>query len=178
MKAAGLQFSSAFFYHLKSTAADEHFISTQILLVSSLCAGSMPIRGRSCKKPLDLKVLLAGLPVSRAKSARLQSLKHAKRFIDRTSDIQAVDHRVLQNAFRVDDEQAAKRDVRILDEDVVLACELAGRVRSDRIFPAFAAVLVFRRLEPCTLRVDRVGRNADNLSSNTREFFEAIREMD
>jgi hypothetical protein len=60
-----------------------------------------------------------GVQSAAHRAAGLQTLQDAKRFVDRASDVQIVDDRVLKYAFRVDDEQTAKSDVRIIDEDVV-----------------------------------------------------------
>jgi hypothetical protein len=127
---------------------------------------------------LVYQVFLPRLPVGRAQSAGLQSLKHAKRFIDRASDVQIVNDRILQHAFRIDDEQPAQGDVRFFDQDVVFLSELAAYVRRDRVFHAFDAVLVLRGLEPRAVRMDRVGRNAENLGADALEIIQPIRKID
>ena len=49
------------------------------------------------------------------------SLQHAQGFVNRTSDVQVVDDRVFQHAFRIDDEQSAQGDVRFFDQNVISA---------------------------------------------------------
>ena len=58
------------------------------------------------------------------------------------------------------------------------ADKLAAYVRRDRVFHALDAVLVLRSLEPCTVRMDRVGRNAENLGADALKLFETVRKMD
>jgi len=84
--------------------------------------------------PLYLQVFLTRLPVGCAEAARLQALQHAKRLVDRPSDVQVVNDGILQDALWVDDKQPAKSNVRFLDQDVVFSRESSANIRRERIF--------------------------------------------
>ena len=86
-----------------------------------------------------------------------------------------MDHRVLKHAVRVDDIKAAKSDISFLDQDVVRASELTADVRRERVTKTLDAILVPRGLDPCTMRMDRVGRDTDDLGSDAVQFVKAIR---
>src|SRR5687767_5804718 len=77
---------------------------------------------------LDLQILLPGRPIGSAEAAGLQALQDAQGFVDRASDVQVVDDRILENAFRVDDEQTAKGDVRFFHQDVVCTGQFSAHV--------------------------------------------------
>src|SRR3982751_298086 len=132
----------------------------------------------SAAKKLELQIFLSWRPVGRAKAAGLETLKDAKRLVDRASDVQVVDDRILQDAFRVDDEKPAKSNVRIVHQDVVFRGEASAYVRSDRVFDALNAVLVLRRLEPRAVRMDRVGRDTQDLCTDALDLVKPVRKMD
>jgi hypothetical protein len=57
-----------------------------------------------------LDSFLAGPPVGRAAPAGLQALDNSQGFVHAAPDIQVVDHFVLHDAVRVNNEQAAQGD--------------------------------------------------------------------
>lgn len=61
------------------------------------------------------QMLVARLPVDWAQTAGLQSLQHAKRLVHAASDIVVVHDLVLHFAFRIDDEETAKRYAFLFD---------------------------------------------------------------
>lgn len=62
-----------------------------------------------------IDVIFLRFPIRRTRTAGLQTLEYAERFIDRASDIDRVNHCILQYALRIDDEQTAERDVRFVN---------------------------------------------------------------
>ena len=59
------------------------------------------------------------LPVGGAEAAGLQRGEHPLGLLGRPADVERVDHGVLEQARGIDDEEAAERDVLLLEEDAV-----------------------------------------------------------
>jgi hypothetical protein len=87
-----------------------------------------------------------------------------------------VDDRVAQDAFGVDDEEAAQRDALVLDEHAVVARDALRHVGRERVLEALDAALVARRLEPGAVREGRVGRDADDFRADALEVLVAVAE--
>src|SRR4028118_182123 len=117
-----------------------HSSQEQVLLFNSSLV--------TCRSSLFLsrQRLLSRLPFGLAEAARLQGLNHAQSLFRRATDVQVVHHFVTQDAFGVDDEQAAQSDALVFDEHAVVACDLLGRIRRERVAQAFDAAFVARRV--------------------------------
>src|SRR5262249_54344693 len=105
--------------------------------------------------------LLAGFPIRGAKPTRLQRCQHAERLFDRAADVERMDNHVLEHAARIDDEEAAERDVRPVDEDAEAASDFTAVIRAERITEAGDAILFARRLDPCAVRENGIRRDAE-----------------
>ena len=121
-----------------------------------------------------LESLLTGLPVGGAEAAGLQRLKDAQSLIHGTTHIQAVDGGILENAVRVDNEQAAKSDTFAVDEDAVIGGDLVGHVGNNSELDAFDTVILARGSQPGAMRIDRVRGSSDNLGSQFLKLFVAV----
>src|SRR5688572_11984889 len=86
--------------------------------------------------------------------------------------------RILQNAFRVDDEQTAEGDVRFVNQNVVLARELTADIRCDRILHTLDTILFLRGFQPRTMRMYRIGRHAEHLGADAVKLIKAVRKVD
>src|SRR5688500_13607400 len=128
------------------------------------------------KTYLRVQSLLARLPLSLAKTTGLQRLDHAQRLFRRTAHVQIVDHLVTKNAFRIDYEETTQRNAAVLDQHTVIARHLLGRIRRERVFQTFNATFVSRRVQPRALRVNGVGRDADDVGANVQKVLVTIAE--
>src|SRR5579862_30023 len=126
--------------------------------------------------PLDCEQRFAGLPLGRAKTAGLQRRKNAQRFVDAAADAVGGHDGVLEHAFRIDDEQPALCRAGRFVEHAVRARGLFGEVGDERIRGARNAVLFTRRVEPCKVTEDGVGRATEDLRIELFELVDAIGE--
>ena len=109
-----------------------------ILVCTHPAVGLSSVVGRI----LRVQRFLTRLPFCLAETAGLQCLNHSKRFFSRTSDIQIVNDLVTKNAFRIDNEESAKCDTAVFDQHAIVARDILGRIRGQRIFQIL-------RLRPC-----------------------------
>ena len=95
-----------------------------------------------------VKCLLTWLPLSLAKTARLQRLNHAQRLFRRPANVKIVNDLVTKDAFRIDHEESAQRDTISLDQNAVVTRSFLGRISGQRIFQALNSTIVARRVQP------------------------------
>src|SRR5512143_3592999 len=90
--------------------------------------------------PVGLHRLRARLPVRRADlsvlAEVLKRLQDAKRLVDRTADAEVVHGRVLDDALRVDEEEAAERHRTPFVEDAVRRREFLLEILEERVAEA------------------------------------------
>src|SRR6267142_4359395 len=125
---------------------------------------------------LTVKSLLTRFPFSLTQSASLQRLNNSKRFLSRTSDVEIVNHLVTQGALRIDNEETAKRDTAIFNQHAIVARDILSCIRGQRIYESFHATLVARRLDPGTMRIHRVSRDAYDVCADALKLFVTIAE--
>src|ERR1035437_2323003 len=132
--------------------------------------------------PVGLHGLRARLPVGGADLAVLahvlEGLQDAERLVDGAADRRVVDRRVLDDAFGVDDEQAAQRDLAVLGQHVVLLGEVLAEILEERVREALDATLFSRFLGPGEMAELRVDGGAEHLGVELLELAEPVRERE
>ena len=96
---------------------------------------------------------MAWLPVSAAKSAGLERFENSQSFINRTSDVEAVDNLILEVAIWIDDEQTTQCDAFVFHQYAEIAADVLGDVGSQNEFDRSESALVFRCLNPGAVAV-------------------------
>ncbi|MNR49925.1 hypothetical protein D3C85_1693730 [compost metagenome] len=81
-----------------------------------------------------------------------------------------VNHLVLYFAFWVDDEQAAKRDTFFFNQYAVVTSNALCDIGSKREFKLAKAIIVNRRVDPCTVAMFAVYADTKNFSVQFFEF--------
>src|SRR5271154_5885714 len=71
---------------------------------------------------------LPWFPVGAAEPARLNCFQDSKRFINATTDIQAVHDLILQNAISIDDKQSSQGNALIFQKDTIVTADVFGDV--------------------------------------------------
>src|ERR1019366_1565074 len=132
--------------------------------------------------PVGLHGLRAGLPVSGADLTVLEhvleGLEDAKRFVDRPADRRVVDRRVLDDTIGVDDEKAAKSDLAVLGQYVVLPGKVLAEILEERVREALDTALFARLLGPREVAELRVDGGSEHLGVDLPELAEPVRERE
>jgi len=83
---------------------------------------------------------------------------------------------VAQNSLRIDHKESAKRDAAALDEHAVIVRDFLRRVGGQRVLKIRDAAFVTRRVDPRTVRVNGVSRDADDVCADVDKVLVTIAE--
>ena len=79
----------------------------------------VPENGPGPNRSLRIDRAISRTPIRRTEPARLEPFQHPQHLLRTAADVQIVNHGILQYACRIDDEQASRRQLFLLDPDTV-----------------------------------------------------------
>jgi len=118
--------------------------------------------------------LLAWLPVSAAKSAGLEGFENSQSFVNRTSDVEAVDNLILEVAIWIDDEQTTQCNAFVFHQYAEVAANVFGDVGSQYELDWAQSTFVFGGLDPSAVAVYAVGRDCQDFSAGFLELVVSL----
>jgi len=107
---------------------------------------------------------------------KLEGLDESESFINTASDRKVIDGHLSDNTFWINDEQTAKSNASLLNEDSVVSGDVLVEVWHQGIVEATETSLFARLIDPGQMREVTISGDTNNLAVDIRELFDSVRE--